>query len=45
MVRLKEKEFFYYNNGDRRIGDWKDGKKIGKHVILSKNGEVKTENY
>ena len=39
------KGIYYYNNGDREMGDWKDGKEIGKHVILSKNGEVKTENY
>ena len=35
----------YYNNGDRRMGDYSKDNPIGKHIILTKNGEVKTENY
>ena len=42
---MEGKGIYYYYNGDREIGDWKDGKKIGKHVIFTENGEVKTENY
>ena len=36
---------YYYNNGDREIGDYLDGKEIGKHVKLTKNGEVEVNNY
>ena len=35
----------YKNNGDRKMGDYSNDKKVGKHVILTKNGEVKTKNY
>ena len=42
---MEGKGIYYYNDGDREMGDWKDGKEIGKHVILNKNGEVKIENY
>ena len=35
----------YYNNGDREMGDYKDDKKIGKHVTLTKNGEIKVNIY
>ena len=31
---------FYYNNGDREMGDYLNNMKIGKHVKLHKNGEV-----
>ena len=40
MIKMKEKELFIII---MEIGKW--DKKIGKHVLLSKNGEVKTENY
>ena len=39
------KGIYYYNNGDREMCDYSNGKEIGKHVTLSKNGEVKTNNY
>ena len=39
------KGIFYYNSGSRYEGDWKNDKKVGKHVILSANGEVKTKHY
>ena len=35
----------YYNNGNRSMGDYSNDKPIGKHVMLTKNGEVKTFNY
>ena len=35
----------YYHNGDREMGDYYNGKRIGKHVMLTRNGEVKTNNY
>ena len=44
-MKEKEKEFFYYSDGDRRMGDYYNDKPIGKHVKLTKNGEVKINNY
>ena len=38
------KGIYYYNNGDREMGDYSNDKRIGKHVTLTKNGEVKTNN-
>ena len=35
----------YFNNGDRAMGDYYNDNRIGKHVTLTKNGEVKTNNY
>ena len=35
----------YFNNGDRRMGDYYNDEPIRKHVILTKNGEVKIENF
>ena len=35
----------YYNNGDREIRDYLNGKRIGKHVTLTINGEVKSKVY
>ena len=34
-----------YNNGDRSMGDYSKDEPIGKHVMLTKNREVKIENY
>ena len=42
---MEGKGIKYYNNGDRRMGDYSDDKPIGKHVTLIKNGEVETKNY
>ena len=39
------KEIYYYNNGDRSMGDYYNGNPIGKHVMLTRNGEVKIINY
>ena len=39
------KGIFYYNDGDREMGDYLNGKEIGKHVTLTINGEVKTRIY
>ena len=35
----------YYANGDREMGNYKDDKKIGKHVKLTANGKVITNEY
>ena len=39
------KGIYYWNNGNRAMGDYYNGEPIGKHVKLTKNGEVKTYNY
>ena len=39
------KGIYYYNNGDRMMGDYFDDNQIGKHVMLTKNRAIKTCNY
>ena len=39
------KGIYYYHSGNREMGDYYNGKEIGKHVMLTKNGEVKINNY
>ena len=36
---------FYYSDGDREIGDYKEGIPIGVAAKLYKNGEVKPVKY
>ena len=45
IIYKKVKGVYYYNNGDREMGDYSNGKRIGKCVMLKRNGEVKTYNY
>ena len=42
---MEGKGIFYYTNGDREMGDYLDGKKVGKHVILYKNGKFSHKDY
>ena len=42
---LSAKGIKYFNNGDRRMGDYLNDNPMGKHVILKINGEVKTKIY
>jgi len=35
----------YYKSGDRKMGDYHSGNPIGKHVTLTRNGEIKINNY
>ena len=42
---MEGKGIIYYNNGDRKMGDYYNGMAKGKFVILSNNGEVKINNY
>ena len=35
----------YFANGERRMGDYLNGKEIGMHVRLTSNWEVKIENF
>ena len=39
------KGIYYYHNDDREMGDFYNDKPIGKHVKLTRNGEVKINNY
>ena len=39
------KGIFYYNNGDRSMGDYKNNNFFGKHAILRANGEVTSTFY
>ena len=39
------KGIYYYNNGNREMGDYYCGESIGRHVMLTKNGEVKVKMY
>ena len=39
------KGIYYFNNADRMMGDYYNGNQIGKHAMLTKNGEVKTLNF
>ena len=34
---------YYYNNGDREMGNYLNDKKVGKHVKLHLNGDVTSE--
>ena len=42
---MEEKGIFYYINGDREMGDFKDGEKIGQHAKFIKNWGVKIISY
>ena len=42
---MEGKGIYYYNNGDREMGNYLQGKKIGKHVTLKANGDFETKNY
>ena len=43
--KMEGKGSYYYNNGDREMGDYYNDNQIGKFVMLTKNGEVKINNY
>ncbi len=55
VIDMKEGEFkngkregkgiYYYANGDREMGDFLNDTDIGRHVTLTKCGEVKVQNY
>ena len=39
------KGIMYYSNGDREMGDYSNGNQIGKHVILTRDGNIKEKYY
>ena len=36
---------YFYSNGSREIGDYKDNIPVGTHARLNVDGEVETVNY
>ena len=42
---MEGKGVFYYNNGDREMGDYLNGKQVGIHVKLNFNGKVTQQKY
>ena len=44
MVR-EGKGIYYYNNGDREMGNYLNDKRVGKHITLHFNGKVTINNY
>ena len=39
------KGIYCFKNGDKRMGDFFNGEHVGKHVTLTKDGEVKAEYF
>ena len=39
------KGIMYWNDGDREMGDYLNGKEIGKHILFKVNGEIIQNNY
>ena len=37
---MEGKGIFYYNNGDREMGDFMNGNQVGKHITLHSNGNI-----
>ena len=35
---------FYFNNGDRMMGNYSNDLQIGRHVMITKNGDAKIIN-
>ena len=46
-INMKEigKNINRKENGDKRMGDFFNGEHVGKHVTLTKDGEVKAEYF
>ena len=42
---MEGKGIFYFNNGNREMGDYLNDKKVGKHAKLHANGNVTANNY
>ena len=43
--KYEGKGIYYYNNGYRSMGNYYNDNPIGKHAMLTRNGEVKVNNY
>ena len=42
---IKWKGVYYWNDGDRSMGDYSNDKEVGLHVILQANGQVIEKYY
>ena len=42
---MEGKGILYWSDGGRAMGDYSNGNPIGKHAILTKNGDVKIINH
>ena len=42
---LKIIKEMYYKNGNREMGDYSNGKNVGKHVVLTLYGDTHSNNY
>ena len=42
--KIEGKGINYFSDGGRRMGDYYNGKPIGKHIRLTKDGDVELEN-
>ena len=45
MKKKEGKGIYCFKNGDKRMGDFFNGEHVGKHVTLTKDGEVKAEYF
>ena len=43
--KMEGKGIYYFNNGDRQIGDFSGGLPIRKHVLFKNNGDIQAINY
>ena len=42
---MEGKGIYYYNNGDREMGDYLNNNRIGRHAKLHANGELSSNLY
>jgi len=42
---MEGKGIYYYNNGDREMGNYLNNNPVGKHVILTTNGDIDSHIY
>ena len=42
---MEGKGIYYYNNGDREMGNYLNDCKVGKHVTLRNNGNIDAQIY
>ena len=43
--KIEGKGTMYGNNGERVMGDYLNGKEIGKHILFKVNGKIIQNNY
>ena len=45
IKKMKTKGIIYFKNNDRQMGDFQNGKPVGKHAKLHFNGEITSKIY